>query len=67
LVSYWDFWASFGMFLDNEKKGVKFKTVRSIHKYCETTMTEIDVMPRLARYDIGEKNSSFQYNLIYYF
>ena len=44
----------------NEKKGLAFKTVRSsIHKYCETTMTEIDVMPRLARYDVGEKNSSF--------
>ncbi|KAH8485317.1 hypothetical protein H0E87_026928 [Populus deltoides] len=39
---------------DNEKKElVAIKIVRSIHKYREAAMTEIDVLQRLARHDIG--------------
>ncbi|EEF29380.1 afc, putative [Ricinus communis] len=40
--------------LDNEKKEiVAIKIVRSIHKYREAAMIEIDVLQRLARHDIG--------------
>ncbi|KAJ6330466.1 hypothetical protein OIU76_009133 [Salix suchowensis] len=39
---------------DNEKKeGVAIKIVRSIHKYREAAMIEIDVLQRLARHDFG--------------
>ncbi|KAF2282631.1 hypothetical protein GH714_011924 [Hevea brasiliensis] len=39
---------------DNEKKEVvAIKIVRSIHKYREAAMIEIDVLQRLARHDIG--------------
>ncbi|KAL9374007.1 hypothetical protein Peur_033627 [Populus x canadensis] len=39
---------------DNEKKElVAIKIVRSIRKYREAAMTEIDVLQRLARHDIG--------------
>uniref|UniRef100_A0A6N2LEP6 dual-specificity kinase n=2 Tax=Salix viminalis TaxID=40686 RepID=A0A6N2LEP6_SALVM len=40
--------------LDNEKKEVvAIKIIRSIHKYREAAVTEIDVLQRLARHDIG--------------
>lgn len=40
--------------LDNEKKEVvAIKIVRSIHKYREAAMIEIDVLQRLARHDVG--------------
>ena len=39
---------------DNEKReGVAIKIVRSIHKYREAAMIEIDVLQRLARHDVG--------------
>lgn len=39
---------------DNEKKEfVAIKIIRSIHKYREAAMIEIDVLQRLARHDIG--------------
>jgi dual-specificity kinase len=39
---------------DNEKKeGVAIKIVRSIHKYREAAMIEIDVLQRLARHVFG--------------
>lgn len=39
---------------DNEKKEiVAIKIVRSINKYREAAMIEIDVLQRLARHDIG--------------
>lgn len=39
---------------DNEKEEVvAIKVVRSIHKYREAAMIEIDVLQRLARHDIG--------------
>lgn len=39
---------------DNEKKElVAIKIVRSITKYREAAMIEIDVLQRLARHDIG--------------
>ncbi|KAG5550113.1 hypothetical protein RHGRI_015162 [Rhododendron griersonianum] len=40
--------------LDNERKEiVAIKIVRSIHKYREAAMIEIDVLQKLARHDIG--------------
>ncbi|KAF5940805.1 hypothetical protein HYC85_021972 [Camellia sinensis] len=40
--------------LDNEKKEiVAIKIVRSLHKYREAAMIEIDVLQKLARHDIG--------------
>lgn len=40
--------------IDNEKKEVvAIKVVRSIHKYREAAMIEIDVLQRLARHDVG--------------
>ncbi|PQP96876.1 serine/threonine-protein kinase AFC1 [Prunus yedoensis var. nudiflora] len=40
--------------IDNEKKEVvAIKIVRSIHKYREAAMIEIDVLQRLGRHDIG--------------
>lgn len=40
--------------LDSEKKEVvAIKIVRSISKYREAAMIEIDVLQRLARHDIG--------------
>lgn len=40
--------------LDNEKKEpVAIKIVRSISKYREAAMIEIDVLQKLARHDIG--------------
>ena len=40
--------------VDNEKKEVvAIKVVRSIHKYREAAMIEIDVLQRLARHDVG--------------
>lgn len=40
--------------LDNEKKEVvAIKIVRSINKYREAAMIEIDVLQRLARHDVG--------------
>ncbi|GLT92488.1 hypothetical protein SLE2022_103230 [Rubroshorea leprosula] len=39
---------------DNEKQEVvAIKIVRSIHKYCEAAMIEIDILQRLARHYIG--------------
>lgn len=39
---------------DNEKKEVvAIKIVRSIHKYREAAMIEIDVLQRLGRHDVG--------------
>lgn len=40
--------------LDNEKKEVvAIKIVRSINKYREAAMIEIDVLQRLSRHDVG--------------
>lgn len=40
--------------LDNEKKEiVAIKIVRSIHKYREAALIEIDVLQKLCRHDIG--------------
>lgn len=40
--------------LDNEKKElVAIKIVRSIHKYREAAMIEIDVLQKLAKNDVG--------------
>lgn len=40
--------------LDNERKEiVAIKVVRSIHKYREAAMIEIDVLQKLARHDVG--------------
>lgn len=40
--------------LDNQKNEfVAIKVVRSIHKYREAAMIEIDVLQKLARHDIG--------------
>ena len=51
------FAGTFGQVLecfDNEKKEfVAIKVVRSIHKYREAAMIEIDVLQRLARHDVG--------------
>lgn len=42
--------------LDNEKKEiVAIKVVRSIHKYREAAMIEIDVLQKLSRHDVGGK------------
>ncbi|XP_019187257.1 PREDICTED: serine/threonine-protein kinase AFC1 [Ipomoea nil] len=42
--------------LDNERKElVAIKVVRSIHKYRDAAMVEIDVLQKLARHDIGGK------------
>nr|GMD03854.1 serine/threonine-protein kinase AFC1-like isoform X2 [Ipomoea batatas] len=42
--------------LDNERKElVAIKVVRSIHKYRDAAMIEIDVLQKLARHDIGGK------------
>lgn len=39
---------------DNDKKEVvAIKIVRSIHKYREAAMIEIDVLQKLARHDVG--------------
>ncbi|CAN1275060.1 Serine/threonine-protein kinase AFC1 [Linum perenne] len=41
---------------DNEKReGVAIKIVRSIPKYREAAMIEIDVLQRLARHDVGDR------------
>jgi dual-specificity kinase len=52
-----NFVGTFGQVLecfDNEKKeAVAIKVVRSIHKYREAAMIEIDVLQRLARNDVG--------------
>nr|XP_009775362.1 PREDICTED: serine/threonine-protein kinase AFC1-like [Nicotiana sylvestris] len=43
--------------LDNETKElVAIKVVRSIHKYREAAMIEIDVLQKLARHDLGGKH-----------
>ncbi|CAN1135357.1 Serine/threonine-protein kinase AFC1 [Linum perenne] len=43
---------------DNEKReGVAIKIVRSIPKYREAAMIEIDVLQRLARHDVGDRRS----------
>ena len=51
------FSGTFGQVLecfDNEKQEVvAIKIVRSIHKYREAAMIEIDVLQRLARHDVG--------------
>lgn len=42
--------------LDNEKKEiVAIKVVRSIQKYREAAMIEIDVLQKLSRHDVGGK------------
>ena len=40
--------------LDNERKEiVAIKVVRSVHKYREAAMIEIDVLHKLLRHDVG--------------
>lgn len=42
--------------LENEKKEiVAIKIVRSIHKYREAALIEIDVLQKLSRHDVGGK------------
>ncbi|KAJ0511458.1 putative dual-specificity kinase CMGC-CLK family [Helianthus annuus] len=49
--------------LDNEKKEpVAIKAVRSINKYREAAMIEMDVLQKLASHDVGGSRSDIEQN-----